>query len=151
MEDWKRKLVDAARPYLDGGTPRSRARREQLREWLLGRELNKIIDIKSAQHVVELMELIDRWHDEDVANKPCAAPAPPTNPFIVERIEREIKVANFGNFTIIGFNHQFVNINVPKCTYRPDQLRDLAKQLTDLADAHESIYPPTENACAKAC
>lgn len=74
-----------------------------------------------------------------------AAPPEPTNPYIVERIEREIKCGNYGHFVIIGVNHQFVNLTALKGTRTPAQLRTLAKKLTDLADAHEAIYPPDAN------
>lgn len=149
MEDWKQKLLNAIKPYV--GEDSGSMRRAELREWLLGRELNKVIDIKSAQHAIEIMELIDRWHDEDVAKQPCAAPAQPVNPFIEERVERFIKRGTIGYITVKAVNYQFVNLNFNPGTCTPDQLRNLAKQLADLADAHEAIYPPTDDTCAKAC
>lgn len=149
MGHWEQKMADALRPYLNGhyGLPR----REELRKWLSERNLVNISTITDPSHVVELMEMIDRWHDEDVAKQPCAAPAPPANPFIIERVYREIKRGTTANITVKTISHHGVSIGFNPRTYTPSQMRNLAKQLTDLADAHEAIYPPTENACAAAC
>ena len=153
MEDWKRKLVDAVRPYVHREDLIGRARHEELRDWLIDRDLNKIIDIKSAQHAIELMELIDCWHDEDAANKPCAAPPEPSNPFIVEKVKRKLALGWTGDLRLMLENRTSVFIAMNYIRYTPSQLRALAKQLTDLADAHEAVYPPKRDtdACAKAC
>ncbi|MBI1620068.1 hypothetical protein [Aquamicrobium zhengzhouense] len=149
MEDWKQKLVDAVRPYVRRKDLTGYRHLRDLGDWLLNRKLNNLDEITSPQHVVELMELIDQWHDDDVAKQPCAPPEQPTNPFIVERIEREIKRGNYGHFVITEVKADSVVLRTVPATYTPKALRALAKQLTDLADAHEAVYPP--NHCAAAC
>lgn len=139
-KDWEEKLVDATRTLIESkdGEPKQ-LRRAELTLWLTERKLQRVVDIGSPQHVVELMELLDRWHDEDVAADQTAAP--PSNPFIEQEVRQVIRVETFEYFDIKGFNHQFVNLKLVDGVYYPENLRALAKQLTDLADAHEEIYP----------
>lgn len=150
MEDWKQKLVKSVRQYINREDLVGNARYMEMGKWLTKHNLKNLGYIETAQHVVELMEMIDRWHDEDVAKQPCAAPAPPTNPFIFERTERELLCGTQGALTVKACNHEFVNIAVADGRLGPSELRALARQLNDLAAAHETIYPPTD-ACAKAC
>lgn len=137
MEDWKDKLVETVRPYLNSAEQLARNRREQMRTWCDYRGILNIKHIYNPQHVVELMELIEKWRSEDTAEQ---APAKPTNPFIEVIVHETIRVAKFDYFEIKGFNHEFVNLKITSGTFYPQNLSELAKQLRDLADAHDSIY-----------
>lgn len=77
-----------------------------------------------------------------VVRRASQTAAPPTNPFIVERIEREIKRGTIDDITVKAINFKFINVEINDGKYTPSQLRALAKQLTDLADAHEAVYSP---------
>ena len=150
MDDWKQKLFDAVTPYLEAEVgDHLRPRAVALTAWLNTCGLKKLNEISQPAQVVELMEITNRWYDEDVAKRPCAPPPPPANPFIEETVRQTIRVAKFDYFEVKGFNHQFVNLKITIGTFYPQNLRALAKQLTDLADAHEAVYPP--NHCAAAC
>ena len=154
MEDWGERLADAVREARASGNQTHREQRmAALRVWLHDRNLDRVTQIADPSHVVELMELINRWRDEDVAKQPCAAPAPPANPFIYEQLERRIRIETIDDITINDVTKAEIDIEVKADRYRPKDLRTLAKQLTDLADAHEAIYPPKRDteACAKAC
>lgn len=148
MEDWKAKLRNSVIPYLMAEVGNHlRPRDNELYIWLRAHGMTKLNEISQAEHVVEVMELIDRWRDEDAAKQFCA---PPANPFIVERVERKIPCTSYGHLAVMKYDPERINITLQYDIYSPAELRTLAKQLNDLADAHEAIYPPqTEIACAE--
>lgn len=151
MEDWKTHLKEAIRPYIEGGSRQAEHRRCELRAWFVMRGLSKLSSINTPHHALELMELINRWRDEDRPKQADAAPPEPSNPFIVEKVKRKLALGWTGDLHLMSENRTSVDIAMNDIRYTPSQLRTLAKQLTDLADAHEAIYPPTDDTCAKAC